>query len=45
MKKFTKAERSGWRYFFAHWCAFQMVAIMLNKWNLDIYFMTFVNHG
>lgn len=41
MKKFTKAERSGWRYFFAHWCAFQMVAIMLNKWKFRYLFHDF----
>lgn len=33
MIKFTKKERSGWRYFWAHWCAFQMVAITLGVWH------------
>lgn len=32
MEKFTKADRSTWRYFWAHWCAFQMVAITLGVW-------------
>ena len=32
MKKFNKQERSSWRYFWAHWCAFQMVAITLDVW-------------
>ena len=32
MKKFTKADRSTWRYFWAHWCAFQMVAITMGVW-------------
>lgn len=38
MRKFTKAERSGWRYFWAHWCAFQMVAIMLGVWKFRYLF-------
>lgn len=38
MKKFTKAERSGWRYFWAHWCAFQMVAITLHIWKFKYLF-------
>ena len=32
MKKFNKQERSSWRYFWAHWCAFQMVAVTLGVW-------------
>lgn len=32
MKKFDKSQRSTWRYYLAHWCAFQMVAIMLGVW-------------
>ncbi len=32
MKKFSKQERSSWRYFWAHWCAFQMVALNLGVW-------------
>lgn len=38
MKKFTKVERSGWRYFWAHWCAFQMVAITLHIWKFKYLF-------
>lgn len=38
MKKFTKAERSGWRYFWAHWCAFQMVALNLRIWKFKYLF-------
>lgn len=32
MKKFDKSQRSGWRYYWAHWAAFQMVAVMLGVW-------------
>ena len=32
MEKFTKDDRSTWRYFWAHWHAFQMVAITLGVW-------------
>ena len=32
MKKFNKQERSSWHYFWAHWCAFQMVALNLGVW-------------
>lgn len=32
MKKFNKQERSSWRYYWAHWCAFQMVAVTLGVW-------------
>jgi hypothetical protein len=32
MKKFTKEERSDWKYFWAHWCAFQMTALNLRIW-------------
>lgn len=32
MKKFSKQERSSWRYFWAHWCAFQMIALNLGVW-------------
>jgi hypothetical protein len=38
MKKFTKADRSTWRYFWAHWCAFQMVAITLGVWKFKYLF-------
>lgn len=29
---FTKSERSSFRYWFAHWCAFQMTALNLHHW-------------
>lgn len=38
MKKFTKSDRSTWRYFWAHWCAFQMVAITLGVWKFKYLF-------
>ena len=38
MKKFTKQERSSWRYYLAHWCAFQMVAITLGIWKFKYIF-------
>ena len=38
MKKFTKQERSTWPYFWAHWFAFQMVAINLRVWRLKYLF-------
>lgn len=38
MKKFSKEQRSGWRYFWAHWCAFQMVAITLGVWKFRYLF-------
>lgn len=38
MKKFSKSKRSTWRYFWAHWCAFQMVAITLGIWKFKYLF-------
>lgn len=29
---FTKEERSSFKYWFAHWCAFQMTALNLKCW-------------
>ena len=29
---FTKEERSTFKYWFAHWCAFQMTALNLKVW-------------
>ena len=29
---FTKEERSTFKYWFAHWCAFQMTALNLHVW-------------
>ena len=31
---FTKEERSTFKYWFAHWCAFQMTALNLKAWKL-----------
>lgn len=33
MKKFKKEEHSSFSYWFAHWCAFQMVALNLKCWH------------
>ena len=38
MKKFSKEERSSWRYFWAHWFAFQMTAVTLNAWKFKYLF-------
>lgn len=32
MKKFNKSERGKFRYWFAHWCSFQMVALLYGMW-------------
>ena len=29
---FTKSERGTFKYWFAHWCAFQMTALNLRRW-------------
>lgn len=29
---FTKSERGTFKYWFAHWCAFQMTALNLHHW-------------
>lgn len=29
---FTKSERSSFKYWFSHWCAFQMTALNLKHW-------------
>lgn len=31
---FTKSERGTFKYWFAHWCAFQMTALNLRRWKL-----------
>lgn len=31
---FTKEERSSFKYWFAHWCAFNMTALNLKVWRL-----------
>lgn len=38
MRKFSKNDRSSWPYFWAHWCAFQMVAINLRIWKFKYLF-------
>lgn len=35
---FTKAERSSFKYWFAHWCAFQMTALNLKCWKFRFLF-------
>ena len=35
---FTKAERSSFKYWFAHWCAFQMTALNLKCWKFKYLF-------
>ena len=32
IKKFSKADRSNFGYWFAHWCAYQMTALNLGVW-------------
>ena len=38
MRKFTRKDRSTWPYFWAHWCAFQMVALNLGVWKFKYLF-------
>ena len=35
---FSKAERSGFKYWFAHWCAFNMTALNLRCWKFKYLF-------
>ena len=35
---FTKDERSSFKYWFAHWCAFQMTALNLKCWKFKYLF-------
>lgn len=35
---FTKEERSSFKYWFAHWCAFQMTALDLKCWRFKYLF-------
>lgn len=35
---FTKEERSGFKYWFAHWCSFQMTALNLKCWKFRFLF-------
>lgn len=38
---FSKEERSTFRYWFAHWAAFQMTALNLHKWKFKYLFHDF----
>lgn len=35
---FTKEDKRGFKYWFAHWCAFQMVALNCKAWKLKYIF-------
>lgn len=35
---FTKEERRSFKYWFAHWCAFQMTALNLKCWKFNYLF-------
>ena len=35
---FTKEERSSFKYWFAHWCAFQMTALNNKCWKFKYLF-------
>lgn len=39
--KFTKADRASFKYWFAHWAAFQMVALNLGIWKPKYLFHDF----
>lgn len=41
VRKFTKADRSTFKYWFAHWCAFQIVALNLGIWKFKYLFHDF----
>jgi hypothetical protein len=38
MKKFSKKERSTFKYWFAHWCAFQFLALNCRCWKFKYLF-------
>ena len=38
---FTKDERAGFKYTFAHWCAYQMTALNLGVWKFKYLFHDF----
>lgn len=38
MLMFSKEERSSFKYWFAHWCAFQMTALNLKAWKFKYLF-------
>ena len=35
---FTKSHRSSFSYWFSHWCAFQMLALVLGRWKVRYLF-------
>lgn len=41
MKLFTKKDRSSFAYWFAHWCAFNMTALLLHHWKFRYLFHDF----
>lgn len=38
MRKFSKKDRSTFKYWFAHWCAFNMTAILCRRWKFKYLF-------
>ena len=38
---FTKLHRSSFSYWFSHWCAFQMLALVLGRWKFKYLFHDF----
>lgn len=38
MRKFHKKERATFKYWFAHWCAFNMIAILCGVWKFKYLF-------
>lgn len=38
MKKFGRKDRSSFKYWFAHWCAFNMTAILCRAWKFKYLF-------
>ena len=38
MRLFTKEERSRFPYWFAHWCSYNMTAILCNNWRFGYLF-------
>jgi len=38
MNLFTKKDRNTFSYWFAHWCAYQMVAILCHAWKFKYLF-------
>ena len=38
---FSKEDRSSFKYWFAHWCAYQMTALNLGKWKFKYLFHDF----